>query len=505
LKINKTEKNIYDSNTKNKKYFKENDNISLTNINQNSKKKNKLIQYFNKKLINSSYNKQIRNGQNITDQLDLFNLSKEKKYLTLMQNNNNIEKNNKINSYLDKITNILKNKYNNSQNIIKSIKHKRKINIIKITRKEPLNIFKNINTEKSEGNIFINDESKKRINNKLHYNGNYFINKETKNISKYNTIFRRSENNKIYKNESALYSQREKNNLEDGKNINEYKKFKKNIIFRFESNKNILKKGNQGNVINIKNIKQNNKFYKSSNYILYNNNINESNKSKKNIANLNKNYKNDINKYMHENDINNKLFETIKAKNSYLINNLDNSTYTNNYSLNTNSIYFNQNKSKEESFNSTSFKNVNTNNNYIKKIDLLNNKTLNILKNNNFVNRTFDIMKNDSFKRQNLTTKNQKIINGNFFNLNNGNYSYNEKSNLFYDKLNNINVLQKTYCEAENYNSIINTGNDIFTFPYTNHIENIYPMENYKISNTIETDRIHFSTNGQKYLNILNE
>lgn len=79
LKINKTDRNIYDSNTYNDKYFKENDSINLTSINQNGKKKNKLNQYFNKKFINSSFNKQIRNNQYITDQFDLFNLSKEKK------------------------------------------------------------------------------------------------------------------------------------------------------------------------------------------------------------------------------------------------------------------------------------------------------------------------------------------------------------------------------------------------------------------------------------------
>ena len=143
---------------------------------------------------------------------------------------------------------------------------------------------------------------------------------------------------------------------------------------------------------------------------------------------------------MHANDINNKLSETIKVKNSYQIYNLDNSTYTNNYSLNTNAVYFDQSRNKEESFNTTTFKNENKNQNFIKKIILVNNKTLNILKNNNnFENRTLDIMNNDSFKRQNLTsnltTKSQRIINEKFTNLKNGNYLYKEKSNLFFDKL----------------------------------------------------------------------
>ena len=512
LKINKTDRNIYDSNTYNDKYFKENDSINLTSINQNGKKKNKLNQYFNKKFINSSFNKQIRNNQYITDHFDLFNLSREKKDITFIQNNNNIEKNSKINSYLDKVSKILKNKYNDSEKNFKSLKHKRKINIIKIARKEPL--IRNINTEKSEGNIYINDNSINRINyNKLNYNGNIFINNESKNINKYNNKFRSSENtnSKISINESSLYNQREKTNLEDEKNNNEYSKYKQNIKIRLKNNKNIPIKKHQANVINIKNIKQNMKSFKNSNYIIYNNTINENNKSRKKIFDLNKNIKSNIrNEYIHANDINNKLSETIKVKNSYQIYNLDNSTYTNNYSLNTNAVYFDQSRNKEESFNTTTFKNENKNQNFIKKIILVNNKTLNILKNNNnFENRTLDIMNNDSFKRQNLTsnltTKSQRIINEKFTNLKNGNYLYKEKSNLFFDKLNNKNELQKTYCETENYNSIINSGNDTYTFPYTSYIKNIYPIENYKISNTIETDRMHFSTIGQKYSNILNE
>lgn len=77
LKNNKTEKYIYDSNIDNNKCLKENDRINLSTINKNGKIK--LIQYFGKKFINSSYNKQIRNGQYITNQLDLSNLNKEKK------------------------------------------------------------------------------------------------------------------------------------------------------------------------------------------------------------------------------------------------------------------------------------------------------------------------------------------------------------------------------------------------------------------------------------------
>ena len=445
LKINKTEKYIYDSNIDNNKCLKENDRINLSTI--NPKGKIKLNQYFGKKFINSSYNKQIRNGQYITNQFDLSNLNKEKKDITFTQNNNNIEKNNKINSYFDKATNILQNKNNDSLRTIKNIKYKRKINIISIRKKEPLNILENSKIERSERNIYINDDHKNIINyNKLYNNVNFFINKETKNISKYNNKFRKSENaiSKISINKSALYNQREKANLGDEKNNSEYSKFIQNI--KNKNYKKILKKKNQTNDINIINIKQNMKSYKNSNYIIYNNNINENNKSKKKFVNLDKNNKSDINNnYIYANDINNKLFETIKVKNSYQIYNLDNSTSTNNHSLNLNALYFDQYRNKEESFNSTSFKNVNTNNNYIKKIEIMNNKTLNIPKNNNFVNRTLDIMNNDSFKRENLTTRNQRIINEKIFNLNNGNYLFKEKSNILFDKLNNTNELQKTY------------------------------------------------------------
>ena len=479
LKINKTEKYIYDSNIDNNKCLKENDRINLSTI--NPKGKIKLNQYFGKKFINSSYNKQIRNGQYITNQFDLSNLNKEKKDITFTQNNNNIEKNNKINSYFDKATNILQNKNNDSLRTIKNIKYKRKINIISIRKKEPLNILENSKIERSERNIYINDDHKNIINyNKLYNNVNFYINKETKNISKYNNKFRKSENaiSKISINKSALYNQREKANLGDEKNNSEYSKFIQNI--KNKNYKKILKKKNQTNDINIINIKQNMKSYKNSNYIIYNNNINENNKSKKKFVNLYKNNKSDINNnYIYANDINNKLFETIKVKNSYQIYNLDNSTSINNHSLNLNALYFDQYRNKEESFNSTSFKNVNTNNNYIKKIEIMNNKTLNIPKNNNFVNRTFDIMNNDSFKSQNLTTRNQRIINEKIFNLNNGNYLFKEKSNILFDKLNNTNELQKTYYQAENYNTIINTGNDIYNFPYNNYIKNIYPIENY--------------------------
>ena len=445
LKINKTEKYIYDSNIDNNKCLKENDRINLSTI--NPKGKIKLNQYFGKKFINSSYNKQIRNGQYITNQFDLSNLNKEKKDITFTQNNNNIEKNNKINSYFDKATNILQNKNNDSLRTIKNIKYKRKINIISIRKKEPLNILENSKIERSERNIYINDDHKNIINyNKLYNNVNFFINKETKNISKYNNKFRKSENaiSKISINKSALYNQREKANLGDEKNNSEYSKFIQN--FKNKNYKKILKKKNQTKDINIINIKQNMKSYKNSNYIIYNNNINENNKSKKKFVNLYKNNKSDINNnYIYANDINNKLFETIKVKNSYQIYNLDNSTSTNNHSLNLNALYFDQYRNKEESFNSTSFKNVNTNNNYIKKIEIMNNKTLNIPKNNNFVNRTLDIMNNDSFKRENLTTRNQRIINEKIFNLNNGNYLFKEKSNILFDKLNNTNELQKTY------------------------------------------------------------
>ena len=442
LKINKTEKYIYDSNIDNNKCLKENDRINLSTI--NPKGKIKLNQYFGKKFINSSYNKQIRNGQYITNQFDLSNLNKEKKDITFTQNNNNIEKNNKINSYFDKATNILQNKNNDSQRTIKNIKYKRKINIISIRKKEPLNILENSKIERSERNIYINDDHKNIINyNKLYNNVNFFINKETKNISKYNNKFRKSENaiSKISINKSALYNQREKANLGDEKNNSEYSKFIQNI--KNKNYKKILKKKNQTNDINIINIKQNMKSYKNSNYIIYNNNINENNKSKKKFVNLDKNNKSDINNnYIYANDINNKLFETIKVKNSYQIYNLDNSTSTNNHSLNLNALYFDQYRNKEESFNSTSFKNVNTNNNYIKKIEIMNNKTLNIPKNNNFVNRTFDIMNNDSFKSQNLTTRNQRIINEKIFNLNNGNYLFKEKSNILFDKLS---IIQMNY------------------------------------------------------------
>jgi len=504
LNINQTERIIHATDMQKDKYFKDNNNKNFTTININDKRKSKLIQYFNKKHLNSTFDIKKGDGQHISNKLDIFNLSKDKKDKTFEKNNNNIEKYNKFNNYLNKVTSILQNKYNDSKWIDKSIKHKRKINIMKIKKKEPLNIIENITTEKAKEDFKINNESKNTINYILDYCGNTFMNNGSKNISKYNDNIRISENSKI--NINIQDSQREKSNLEDEKNNNECSKYKKNINNTFDFNKNIPKKNHKANVINIKNIKNNMKFYKNSNYIKYNNYINENNKSRKKIDDIIKNNKTEIsdksNKSIFQNDMNNRFFENNKVKNSFQTYDLNNSIKTNNYSLNTNGIYFERNSNKEERV--TNFKNSSTNKNYIKRIYIMNNKSSNNINSNNFVNRTCDILNNDSIKRYNLTSKNQNIFNRKINYFNNDNYLFNGKSNFLYGKINNINESQKTYREEVNYNNIINFGNDTFTFPYTNYIENIYPKDNYKKLNTIDANRMHISTIGQKYSNIFN-
>jgi serine/threonine protein kinase len=201
------------------------------------------------------------------------------------------------------------------------------------------------------------------------------------------------------------------------------------------------------------------------------------------------------NNSIHTNDKNDKLFETIKFKNSY-------QTYDLNNSKNENDIYFEQIRNKEENLN---FKNVSTNKNYIKKIDKMNNKTLNIMKNNNIVKRTCDILNNDPLERLNLTSRNQRLLKEKFDNVNNDSYLSTEKSYFLFDKINNINELQKSNCETLNYNSITNPGNNVYIFPYTNYIDNIYPKENYTLLNPFETHRIINSSIGKQYSNILNE
>ena len=448
LDINQTEKKIYDTNSQNDKYFKENNNLNLTTNNQNNKRKSRLIQYSNKKLINSTFNKKTRNDQYMPDRLDIFNLSKEKKDKTLTQNNNNIEKN-KFNNYINKVTKILQNKYDDSQWIDKNIEHKRKLNILKIKKQEPLNIIENINKDKSKENFNNNDNS--------------FIKKETKKI--YKDKFSISENNKINAKESTLNSQKVKIGPEDEKNNTDYSKYKQNINSRLDIDIKTPNNKNKSNVIDIKNINNNMKFYKNINYIIYNNNINKNSKSR--------NIKSVIsNKSIQTNDKNNKLFENFKIKNIF-------QTYDLNNSRNTNDIYFEQNRSKEESLNFNTFKKVNTNKNYMKKTDIMNNRTLNTTRNNNIMKRTFNIMNNDSLERLNLTSRNQRLINGIYDNANNNTYSSKEKSYFLFDKINNINELQKSNYETHNYNSIINLGNDVYTLPSTNYIDNIYPLENY--------------------------
>ena len=485
--INQTEKKIYDYNSQNGKFFKENNNLNLTIINKNNQKKSGLIHHFNKKLINSKFNKKkSRNDEYIPDKFAIYNLSKDKNYESLIENNNNIDKYNKFNNYFDKVTKILQNKYDDSQWIDKSILHKKKLNNLKIKKKEALNMTESISTEKEKGNFNLNDENKNRFkNNTLEYNDISFINKETEKISVVN--FRFSENRKINTKEHTLNTQRKKNSLEDGKNNNDYSKYQQNINNRFETNKKVPKKKNKANVIDIKNIKNNMKFYKNVNYIIYNNSI-ENNKSRK--INNDKN-----NNSIHKNDKNDKLFETIKFKNSY-------QTYDLNNSKNENDIYFEQIRNKEENLN---FKNVSTNKNYIKKIDKMNNKTLNIMKNNNIVKRTCDILNNDPLERLNLTSRNQRLLKEKFDNVNNDSYLSTEKSYFLFDKINNINELQRSNCETLNYNSITNPGNNVYTFPYTNYIDNIYPKENYTLLNPFETHRIINSSIGKQYSNILNE
>ena len=457
LDINQTEKKIYDTNSQNDKYFKENNNINLTVNNQNNKKKSRFIQYFNKKLINSTFNKKTRNGEYIPDRLDIFNLSKEKKDKTLIQNNN-----------INKATKILQNKYDDSQWIDKNIKHKRKLNILKIKKQEPLNIIENINIEKSKENFNNNDNS--------------FIKKETQKI--YKDKYSISENNKINAKESTLNSQEVKISPEDKKKNTDYSKYKQNINSRLDIDKKIPKNINKTNEIDIKNINNNMKFYKNINYIIYNNNINENSKSR--------NIKSVIsNKSIQTNDKNNKIFENFKIKNRF-------QAYDLNNSRNTNDIYFEQNRSKEESLNFNNFKKVNTNQNYIKKIDIKNNRALNITRNNNIMKRTFDIIDNDSLERLNLTSRNQRVIKGIYDNANNYSYFSKEKSHFLFDKINNINELQKSNYETHNYNSIINLRNDVYTLPSTNYIDNIYPLDNYTLLNNLETEKIYISTNGKQ-------
>ena len=135
----------------------------------------------------------------------------------------------------------------------------------------------------------------------------------------------------------------------------------------------------------------------------------------------------------------------------------------------------------------------------------MNNKTLNIMKNNNIVKRTCDILNNDPLERLNLTSRNQRLLKEKFDNVNNDSYLSTEKSYFLFDKINNINELQRSNCETLNYNSITNPGNNVYTFPYTNYIDNIYPKENYTLLNPFETHRIINSSIGKQYSNILNE
>ena len=410
ININQTEEKIYDSNEQNNKIFKENQNINITTINQNNEEKNKILQYFNKKLINYTFNKKIKNDEYIYDKVDLFNLSKDKRDKALKQNNNNIEKYKKINNYFNKVTRILQNKYNDSQRF----QYKRKLN------------------------------------------------------------------SKIKSKEQNIDTQREKNDLEDDID-------KKNP------------KKNKANVIDIKNIKHNMKFYKNVNYIIFNNNYNENNKSRK--INSDKS-----NISIETNDKNDKLFEAIKIQNS-------NQAYDLTNSRKENDLYFEQNRNKEQSLKFNTFKDVKTNKNYIKKIDIKNNKTLNVMRNNNIVKRTCDILNNDSLERINLTSRNKRVLKGKFESVNNESYSSIKKSHFLFDDINrpntgrynNIDELQKLNCETQNYNSIINYGKDVNTFPYTNYLENNNPMENYSLLNPNETHRIHISTIGKQYSNILNE
>jgi hypothetical protein len=476
LDINQKEKKIYDRKSQNNKNFKENNNINLTTINKNNKKKSKLIQYFNKKLNDFTLNKKARNGEYIHYKLDTFDLSKEKKDKTLIQNNNT-----KINNYFNKVTKILQNKYGDSQWIDISIKPKRKLNNLKIRKKEPLNITESISTEKENKNFYINDENKKRFNyNTMEYNDNSLINKEIK--KKYKDNFR-LKNSIINSKELALNSQREKINLEVDKNNNDYSKYKQNINNRFDSDIKIPKKKDKLTTIDIKNINNNMKFYKNVNYIIYNNNIKVNNNTRKIKSDINNNS-------INTNDKNKKLLETEKIRNSYQTNDINNSR-------NINDLYFVQNRNKEESLNFNTFKNINTNKNYIKKIDIKNNITLNIMNNNNFVKRTLDITNNDSLERKNLTSKNQRVLNTKFDCANNANYISKGKSYFLFDKINNINELQKSNYETQKYNSIINLGNDIYSFPSTYHINNIYPIENNTLLNTIEIDRTNASAIGK--------
>jgi len=480
LDINQTEEKIYDSNEQNNKIFKENQNINITTINQNNEEKNKILQYFNKKLINYTFNKKTKNDEYISDKVDLFNLSKDKRDKALKQNNNNIEKYKKINNYFNKVTRILQNKYNDSRRI----QYKRKLNILKIKKKESLNITERKNTGKAKRNFNINDESKYRFKyNTLEYYDNSSVNKENKKM--YIDNFKINENSKIKSKEPIIDTQREKNDLEDEKNINS----------TLDIDKKNPKK-NKANVIDIKNIKHNMKFYKNVNYIIFNNNYNENNKSRK--INSDKS-----NTSIHTNDKNDKLFETIKIQNSYQAYDLTNSR-------NENDLYFEQNRNKEKSLKFNTFKDERTNKNYIKKIDIKNNKTLNTMRNNNIVKRTCDILNNDSLERINLTSRNQRVLKGKFESVNNESHSSKEKSHFLFDDINrpntgrynNINELQKLNCETHNYDSIINYGKDVNTFPYTNYIENINPIENYSLLNPNETHRIHISTIGKQSSNI---
>ena len=496
--INLKKSDIYESNTFNYKYNKENNNINLTNINRNDKKK---IIYFVKKKLITSFNEKTNNTHLTPDKFYTFNLNKEKKDKVFSENNSNAEKFSKINNYFSKVLKILQNKYNDSQLNDKNIKYKRIINVVKLKNKKHLNI----SPEKGKENSNINGESKNIINNNtVDYNDN----KETKSITNKNFInFSNNKNNKINEMEPILYKKIEKNSLEDEKSNNDYSKYKQNINNRLETDIKFPKNNNKSNVLDIKNIRQNMKFYQNSNYIIYNNNINRNNKSTKEINNLNENnISNKSNKSKYTNYKKNKLLKEIKIKNSYQTYDLNNSNNTNNCPLIINGIYFDaKNRNREESLNYNTFKNMNTQKrNFIKKVVVMNNKKSNIIRNNNKLNRNCDNMNNNS-KRLNLTTKHQRKFKTKYGNLNNDSNVFEEKSHFLFDKINNINELQKTYCETQNYNAIINIGNDTHTFPYTNHIDNAYPLENCKRLNTIGADMNPISTIGQKISSTLEE
>ena len=524
------------------------------------KNKNNTIDH-NKNKINHSYKVTRLYQGNIPD-----SQSFENQLVGLSKKNTNIFPNNRKDTFhLNKYTNdaistrIVKTKTKNSINdycdLKNSVDINHKINNDKFVNNENINKFnityhekyKNGKSNSLKGIRTINDKCCENViinnNNSINiHEPKLFIYLENNN-SNNNGNENSHENLKTFNNKT----QKSKLIFKDEKNLyNDFSRYanRKTINSIIEHTHNILnrkKKKSNANIIDIKNIKKNNKLYDNNRYT-NDNDIYEFNKNNRSINAIN-----DLIKFNNESiNTNNEKYNLVDVINSK--NNNNNNKYNltevnskENYLYKSNDALFNLPDKYKEKKIKYYHQSTNTINNYLKKENNMNEKSF---KNTLKINKGYEEKSDYSLKNLHNFTKTD--VNMNFFNYNtnkipnlentminhylfnnknsktlrskkynfsnNNNYmKYKDKSLLSLDNItkedynNTFNKINIKNYEINNNTNLRNDGSENYKFirNINNNTLKMKPFANFRKLNTIVTDRAHTPLIGKNYHDII--